>query len=253
MDEQVVLEQLIKTDRFLEDSEHTPLDELSVLLPDDVSMARQWSGIVFPLSPPSFERLSSNLGEVIRRRSSQRDYDPEIPPEEHDLGLLLTLTAGKRAQVTAYGRREFPLFYSPSSGGLHGIDIYIFIKIPVGKFKQGVYYYNKNENTLIMLSHCYPDVLLSEAVASQPFAHEAPVVLAFVGDLRRGVWKYGARYYKFILVDAGVIAAQAHLIASGLGLKSCIIAGFDPQRIRRGLGLADWELPILLMTLGGSL
>jgi len=74
-----------------------------------------------------------------------------------------------------------------------------------------------------------------------------------IRDLSRGPWRHGRAYYKYCLVDAGVVAENVHLAATAQGLSSTIIAGFDIKAVAKSLGLARHEGPMLAVAVGHGL
>ena len=111
--------------------------------------------------------------------------------------------------------------------------------------------YDYLRHQLVELKRCNPYPLIYEAVIqSQPFAFDVPLFMVYVMCLGRGVWKYGERYYKYLLIDVGVTAENTHLAAVALGLCSVMIGGFRRDLISELLNLERHELPALLLAVG---
>ncbi len=246
------LARILEIDQELQGPPDVPFEEMPKVLPTDVHLVKQFPDhcLRLPLLPPETVACKRSFLSAVRSRASHREYRLDRPPEEAALSLLLHLTAGRRETIRAYGQSAFPLFHSPSSGGLRAADLYLILQKGLSKIEPGVYYYDGVAHALVRLAKCYPAPLVADVSMGQPFLQEAPALLVFVANLPRGLWKYGERYYKFALVDIGVVAAQAHLAAAALGLRSCLVAGFDPERLRRHLALPPGELPALMMSLG---
>ena len=234
-------------------SRGTPLDEKDYIPPEGFSIVKKYGENVkrIPLLHPEISGNEVSYFEVVKNRASRRSYSKEKPISLEVLSALLFWTTGKRAEIPAYTQKAFPLFFTPSSGGLQGVDVYVIVTRRNSDLPAGIYYYDKAEHELVVLcSPCSPSVWLPDGIYHQWFILDAPVLLLFVLNLKRGLWKYGLMYYQNGLVDAGIMAAQAHLTAQATGLDSCMVAGFDKRLFADKLMLEKGEIPVLLLTLG---
>ena len=75
------------------------------------------------------------------------------------------------------------------------------------------------------------------ACLAQDWIGESAAMLFLTCDLRKLLWKYGRRAFRMSHVDAGVVAQQFHLIATALGLGSCMIAGFMEEAVHKLLDI----------------
>ena len=66
--------------------------------------------------------------------------------------------------------------------------------------------------------------------------------------LERSRWKYGQRFARYVLLDAGHIAENVALAATGLGLGSCQIAAFYDEEAAALLGVDPEVEPVVYMT-----
>lgn len=92
---------------------------------------------------------------------------------------------------------------------------------------------------------------LADAAFGQRFVSEAPIVLVFVANEVRSVAKYGDRGKIYAIQDAAIAAAWAQLRAEELGYGSCMVGGFDPERVKwdvcRSLELGE---PSVMLCIG---
>jgi SagB-type dehydrogenase family enzyme len=72
--------------------------------------------------------------------------------------------------------------------------------------------------------------------AQGQFSHAA-FTIAYVFDLDAGTLRYGARGYRFGLLECGAMTQQAALVANAFGLESCLFGGFADAQLAVGLGL----------------
>lgn len=252
--EQKVLTDILEIERrFEEASQSTPLDEKNYVLPEYFSLTRDFGGEVkrIPLPTPAAPFDGPSYFDVVSQRASRRAYDKEKPIPLAVLSAILFWATGKRGEMLAYSQKAFPLFHTPSSGGLQGVDVYILSTQSGGELLPGFYYYDKVEHELVvMCAPCLPSIWIPEGIYHQWFTLDAPILMLFVLNLMRGLWKYGLMFYKNGLMDAGIMAAHVHLAAQAMGVDSCMIAGFDKRLFADKLMLEEHEIPTLLMSLG---
>lgn len=252
--EQKVLTDILEIERrFEEASQSTPLDEKNYVLPEYFSLTREFDVGVrrIPLPTPAAPLDGPSYFDVVSQRASRRAYDKEKTIPLAVLSAILFWATGKRGEMLAYSQKAFPLFHTPSSGGLQGVDVYILSTRSGGDLLPGFYYYDKVEHELVvMCAPCLPSIWVPEGIYHQWFTLDAPILMLFVLNLMRGLWKYGLMFYRNGLMDAGIMAAHVHLAAQALGVDSCMIAGFDKRLFADKLMLEEHEIPTLLMGLG---
>ncbi len=237
-------------DRIVEIDSELEIEEEQILkkraLPENVSLVKKFERTI-QLPPP--RPTQKTFFDVIVSRRSRRIFNPWRPVSLQQLSNILFSAAGVTARVDGiYEKLDYPLRASPSSGGLHSIDIYV-VALRVDGLEPGVYYYEYDEHKLgVITAPCYPYTLVD--CFRQSELRNAPVFIILVADLSRGLWKYGKAYYKFCLVDAGVVAENIHLAATAEDLASVIVAGFDKQRAAKILGLNKYEMPVISIVIG---
>ncbi len=84
---------------------------------------------------------------------------------------------------------------------------------------------------------------LYEAVGQAPIKN-APAAIVFAGLLEKAsnqTWMY---------LEAGHAAQNIYLQAVSLKLGTVVMAGFEPEKVRKALNLPEKEKPIYVMPLG---
>jgi SagB-type dehydrogenase family enzyme len=115
----------------------------------------------------------------------------------------------------------------------------------------GVYHYQPDRRGLTLVDPGLMRRRCVRACLNQDWIGESGVVLFLTCDLRKLLWKYGRRCYRMSHVDAGVVAQQLHLIATALGLGSCMIAGFVEEAVHKLLDIdGKLEFAALAICLG---
>lgn len=194
---------------------------------------------------------TSNIYDVLRTRASRRDYS-YLSLKQKALSNILYYSYGKRATIKAYNNIHFPLRYAPSAGGLQSNDLYLVVNKVEG-VERGLYYYNYENNSLILVEAGYMKNRLLECCIEQEFVIDASVIAILVGNLNRVKWKYGKKSYRFIHVDTGILSENIHLLATANKLRSCMIAGFNDDKINDFLTLdGENEFVSLMISIGTS-
>ena len=199
--------------------------------------------------PKDIKPLPISLSEAILTRASVRDYIQD-PISLDDLSALLHYSYGVRKRVYAYNSRGFPFRYVPSAGGLQSSEIYLVVN-SVDEVPQGLYHYHAGEHALEELDVGYLRHRIASCSAFQDFLLHSGVVLILTAVLTRTNWKYGNRAYRFVHLDTGVLTQQIYLVATGLDLGVCAVAGFGDDEVDDFLNLdGHQEFSCLLVGLG---
>ena len=165
------------------------------------------------------------LGEVIERRHSSTTHSSEPLPLATLAGLL-DGAAGVRDRRYAYNTRNFPFRRAPSAGGLAPVDIFV-VSNAVDGLPQGLYYYRPSTSQLATVDTGVMRSKLVELGIAADWLFYAPVVLMLGISMPRVDWKYGARSYRYVHVDLGVLTQNLYLVGTALGLSTCAVAAFD--------------------------
>ncbi len=91
---------------------------------------------------------------------------------------------------------------------------------------------------------------LAEACGGQQFVGEAPFVMVFCADIDR-IKAYGERGERlYCIQDTAAAVQNALLKAADLGIGSCWVGDFDPEKVTQVLGLPDHLIPQALVPIG---
>ena len=203
------------------------------------------------ISLPEPGELETSLGETLARRRTRRDFAKEPLP----LGRLSTLlhhACGVTGTMAAYGYSRLPLRTFPSSGGLQAPELYLSAQA-VDPLASGLYHYDPLRHELGLLRTGTFGSTLSSLALGQPWVASAAVVFVISGSYERLRWKYGERAYRFMCVDAGLVAQNLHLVAEALGLGACAIAGFADDAVERLLAIDGQDEMALLLVCSGPI
>ena len=188
------------------------------------------------------------LSEALRQRRSAYAFASR-PVKLAALGALLAWSVGKARTVTLPGGETRSLPYAPTAGGLPSLDVFAVVR-SVESLAPGVYRYAFEEHALGAVSTGDPTSLLALAYVQAEFAERAPLTIALVARLELALATYPMRHYRTLHMDAGVAGQTIALVATALGLGSCLVAGYRDDIVSDMLTLDASSLPMLLVAAG---
>jgi SagB-type dehydrogenase family enzyme len=193
---------------------------------------------------PDLALDDSGLFDALSRRRSVRRYArPHLTIGE--LSALLWAAAGVTAREQGFAFRT-----APSAGGLYPIEHYVAAHAVEG-LDPGLYHYDVLGRGLAQLAAGDLSLPLARAALDQPIAAECDAVFVWTAVLERSRWKYGERFLRYALLDAGHIAESVALAATALGLGSCQIAAFFDDEAAALLDVDPEVEPVVYMTTVG--
>lgn len=90
---------------------------------------------------------------------------------------------------------------------------------------------------------------LAKAACGQGFVLVAPVSLVFCANPARNE-RFGDNSELYGIEDATIACAYAQLAAAALGLGTCWVGAFDPDAVRRVIGVSRDLQPIAILPIG---
>ncbi len=175
----------------------------------------------------------SPLLELIAKRQSCREFAPEsIRLAELasvlDAGYGLT---GLRKWTNGHRTFGRPV---PSAGGLYPLELYVICN-RIDGVAPGIHHFNVRERTLEPMSEgCTIAEILPELMC-QRFLEPASALCLLTAVFPRTLRKYGARGYRYVLMEAGHVAQNMCLRATEIGLATLCVGGFTDRRLNRRL------------------
>jgi len=186
-----------------------------------------------------------DLFEAIRKRSSKREMSPNKLNLD-ELSLLLKYSCGiTRRNKEGDGRRAYP-----SGGARYPLEIYGLLISPGRGLQPGFFHYNVANHQLEMLRQKKITKKDLEQIAVYEFVEDASLIIFLTAVFWRTQNKYRQRGYRFVLIEAGHIGQNIHLVTEALNLKCCALGGFriSDEQIEKLLGL-DGVIESLVYTL----
>jgi SagB-type dehydrogenase family enzyme len=140
----------------------------------------------------------------------------------------------------------------PSAGALYPLIVHVLLRAPLAPAAAGLWWHDPRTLRLHRLGPGCADagaLFVPEPSCAALLAREQPIVFVSA-DLARPSRKYGARAYRYALLEAGAAMQAASLAATELGLPLRVIGGIDDAAVHRFLGLPDAGVALLALLVG---
>ena len=179
---------------------------------------------------------------LARRRSARAGASRSVGLDE--LGAVLEAGYGTRLRARELRR---PV---PSGGALYPLELYV-LAVAVEQLEPSVVHYNPFRHRLETLGTLDP-ARAGEALVDRELVEGAAALVVVTAMFWRTRFKYGARGYRFALLEAGHVVQNLALAAAVLGLSALPIGGFYDRRLDALVG-ADGldEATLYVLALGG--
>lgn len=182
---------------------------------------------------PAPEALAAPLGGVLRSRRSTRVFEAR-PIELRALSTLLAASCGPTHELED-GPVVHRLRAAPSAGALFPLDVYT-CALAVRGLEDGVHHYDPFRHVLVRLPFRADRRTIGSALVQDDVTERAACLVLLVAIFARSRFKYGARGYRFTLLEAGHVAQNMLLAAEALGIGAVPLGGFFDRRMSALVG-----------------
>jgi SagB-type dehydrogenase family enzyme len=186
------------------------------------------------LSLPEATPAEGLLGLIGRRRSC-RAFAAQ-PMALSVLSEILAGTYGLTGVVALGEGLEVDVRAVPSAGALYPLELYVLTR-DVEDLDNGLYRYAGAIHALEVVAAVEPSALDGVIFAS-PFLENANAIVLFAAVFDRTLHKYGARGYRYVLLEAGHAAQNFCLLAEERNVATLCAGGFVDTAVNRFLGLS---------------
>jgi SagB-type dehydrogenase family enzyme len=202
----------------------------------------------FPL-PKAALVDTSDLQSLIVGRRSARAFSESEPVNQQQLANMLQLSYGITGKSVAKGGTQY-LRAVPSGGALYPLEIYVMARRVTG-LEQGIYHYRVATHALEQVAAKDQGPFFDQAESAWGMASGVPVYVVITSVLERAFVKYKDRGYRFVLLEAGIVAQQFTLLAEAQGMRSSMFGGWVDDRVNEELELDPFsETSLLMLGLG---
>lgn len=184
------------------------------------------------LPPPA--PVSGELSTIIHRRRSTTQLDPARRVSLEQLAALLAHGYGTSDPQPPGALQTARV--APSAGAMYPLDLLVAAR-RVDGLAEGIYHYNPFTHALEPIPGAErTDELLRHAVMPE-LVEQAGCVFFIAASLWRCRSKYGARAYRYALLEAGHVAQNLLLTAAAFEMGEVPWGGFFDRHLNRYLGL----------------
>ena len=184
---------------------------------------------------PLPQSATSPLQALIAKRQSCREFAPESITLG-ELAAVLNCGYGSTGlRKWQDGRRTLGRAV-PSAGGLYPLELYVICNRVEG-VPQGIHHFNVRDRTLEPISRPCTIAEIVPELMYQQFLQPASALCLLTAVFPRTLKKYGARGYRYVLIEAGHVAQNICLAATEIGLATLCVGGFTDHKINRRLRL----------------
>ncbi len=184
--------------------------------------------------------LWPSLERVLWSRRSVRRLAGDLPTQAQ-LSRLLLFSHG-----VSGGEGRGP---APSSGGLQALELYL-IALTDSWLPAGAYHYDRGEHALARLGPAGDRAAWLAYVPSLGLVEGGALLWVLVGDGERTVRKYGARGWRFLLLEAGHLMQNLCLLSRRIGWATVPLGAFFERGIARVLTLPNDDAVLYLGVCG---
>jgi SagB-type dehydrogenase family enzyme len=178
------------------------------------------------------DQLMIDFSTLVHRRTSTRSFE-RAPLNLHLISSLLhhALRSNRKGQVTTNGADAvFHYRPYPSGGGLYPVEHYL-VPLRVSDLEPCISHYDPRMHELsIVRSDLEPDDFFAALPATQG-VQDASLAVISTAVFQRSIAKYGARGYRFALLEAGSAGQVLCLSAAAHGLASTLWGGYFDNEI----------------------
>lgn len=182
---------------------------------------------------PRFERNQlrkfnnkNSLEEEITKRRSFRNFSKPINYKKLERILYFSNYVKNPGKDARLSRRAYP-----SAGARYPLEQYI-VNLNTKGLEKGIYHYCVLDNSLETISKSDYGKEILKIIASEWIAN-ASFIVVITGIWKRTVVKYGKRSLRYIFYEVGHLAQNMTLIAQSNHVRSCLIGGFDDDKLNK--------------------
>lgn len=168
------------------------------------------------------------------RRSERAFADKPLPLAA--LASLLQAGYGALGPDPMGDGRSFLRRPTPSAGGLYPLDLYVLARNAEG-VGSGAHHFDPVGDALAAIRPDPWEDMAARAFISWREAATAAAIILIGADFMRTQPKYGARGYRFVLLEAGHVAQNICLAAEEAGLATLCLGGFYDSVLNGWIGL----------------
>jgi SagB-type dehydrogenase family enzyme len=183
------------------------------------------------LDLPSPSLGAATLADALAARRSARSYGV-APLTLQQLGTLLGSSYGVSGRLRG---QQQTLRTAPSAGALYPLELYVAAQ-RVDGLDVSLLHYDPLRHVLELLRPL-DSAELGGLTPYGDVVHQSAALIVVAAMFWRSRFKYGARAYRFTLLEAGHVGQNLSLAAAALGLATVPLGGFYDRGVDSLLGI----------------
>ena len=168
--------------------------------------------------------ISTSISQAIKERRAATAFS-KSSVSLRELASLLCIGAGARKSLPFKGK-TLPRRTYPTAGSLATAKI-LLLNNRIEDLEDTLYYYEQDSCSLLPLKLDLKTEDIAVSSAYKDKILDSSFILFFIVDLSLLGQKYRERAARLALIEIGHIAQNLIMVATGLNISTCPIAGFD--------------------------
>jgi SagB-type dehydrogenase family enzyme len=196
---------------------------------------------------PESQRLDLQFEDALAQRACCRRF---LGTALSSCAISTLLGAGYRCgQMATFGGARWPSRPVPSAGAKYPLEVHLLVRAVDG-VPPGCYRYLPDEHALATTGPAVPFPTLPAIFLGQSYVVSAAAILIIGGRLNQTTERYGDRGYRYVLLEAGHVAQNIGLAATGLDVGCLYLGGFLDDALATLLCLRPDVVPLYGIALG---
>lgn len=182
--------------------------------------------------PKEMAPISGSFLDVLEARVTPSEIKPEIINLKQLKTLLYSAYGVTRSnENNEYIKRPFRTV--PSGGGLYPLELYFYTNGRIDGLKSGLYHYTPPADAIQLIREGNFDEEIANGIVGfqTHLAYDTTLLLFITAVFNRSTFKYREKGYRFALMEAGHLAQNFNLSATGLDLGVINIGGYHDRVI----------------------
>lgn len=182
----------------------------------------------------------ADMFELLKQRRTVRNYEENYKLSLNELFVLTQHSYGVThwEKMLGFGvDGHMGLRNVPSGGALYPLELYVVIfnaHIP-----SGLYHFRSDKMCLEKLKEGNHMEELIKIIQAEPYVNmrSSSALFLTTGVVERQLIKYGDRAYRFMMQEVGFVGMMISLLAESLNLGSCMLGGFNDDKLSEYIGI----------------
>ncbi len=180
--------------------------------------------------PDTFAPIDNSLLESVLNRKTPAEMAPStITLEQWRTILHFGYGETRDNKDNEYISRPFRTV--PSGGALYPLELYFFSNGFIEGLEPGLYHYSPAQNAVQLIRPGDHRKVIGESLVSfqSHIADQLSAIIFITGVFNRSIFKYRNKGYRFVMIEAGHVAQNINLAATGMNLGVINIGGYHDR------------------------